>query len=103
MPSSELPLLSTYVPILVALLGSAGLWGYLAQRNKLQYEKEQQDEARLLGFNAALSTQINRLSDKIDILTKDKEQLLIDMAGLKAQLAEAHATIKHLEELLRQR
>lgn len=93
----------TLTPILVALVGSAGLWGFLAQRSKLQYDKEQESEARIASFNNALSAQVAKLSNKIDILTEDKERLLLDMADLKAQLAEAHATIKHLEEMLRQR
>ena len=98
-----MPYYETLTPILVALVGSAGLWSFLAQRNKLQHDREQESEARIASFNSTLSAQVAKLSDKIDVLTQDKERLLLDMADLKAQLAEAHTPIKHLEELLRQR
>ena len=101
--ASFMPYYETLTPILVALVGSAGLWSFLAQRNKLQHDREQESEARIASFNSTLSAQVAKLSDKIDVLTQDKERLLLDMADLKAQLAEAHTTIKHLEELLRHR
>jgi len=47
--------------------------------------------------------QVQRLSEKLDKVIADKETLLLEMADMKAKLAEANATIKHLEEMLRQR
>jgi len=89
--------------IIVALLGSAGLWGFLSQARKLKHEKERKEQDYIHAFNASLAAQVEMLSTKIDRLAADKEQLLIQMAELKAQLAEANTTIKHLEEMLRQR
>lgn len=93
----------SYMPLLIALVGSAGLWGFLSQRNKMLHERAMKEDELSSKFNETLASQVNKLADKLDRLSEDKEQLLIDMAGLKAQLAEANATIKHLEEMLRQR
>lgn len=89
------------LPIIVAALGSAGLWGFLSLRAKQNHEKSLQDDARSAEFNETLKEQVDRLAEKLDKLTADKEQLLREMSDMKAALAEANATIKHLEQLLR--
>jgi len=90
-----------FMPVLIAIVGSAGLWGYLSQKSKMNHEKALKDDAKSAQFNDTLKEQVDRLADKLDKLTEDKEKLLIQMADMKAELAQAHATIKHLEELLR--
>jgi len=91
------------LPIIIAALGSAGLWGFLSLRAKQSHEKSLKDDAKSAEFNETLREQVDRLSDKLDKVISDKEQLLREMSDMKAQLAEANATIKHLEEMLRQR
>lgn len=91
------------MPLILAALGSAGLWGFLSLRAKQSYEKSLRDEDKSAQFNDTLKEQVERLSLKLDKVIADKEQLLVEMSDMKAQLAEANATIKHLEELLRQR
>lgn len=91
------------LPIIIAALGSAGLWGFLSLRAKQAHERSLQDDAKSAQFNETLRDQVERLSEKLDRVIADKEQLLIEMSNMKASLAEANATIKHLEELLRQR
>ena len=91
------------LPIILAALGSAGLWGFLSLRAKQSYEKSLRDEDKSAQFNDTLKEQVERLSEKLDRVIADKEHLLIEMSDMKAQLAEANATIKHLEELLRSR
>lgn len=95
--------LTQYMPIILAVLGSAGLWGFLSQKAKMNHEKALKDDATVANFNDTLKEQVDRLADKLDKLTEDKETLLVQMSELKAQLAEANVTIKHLEEMLRQR
>lgn len=89
------------LPILIAALGSAGLWGFLSLRAKQNYDKALKDDAKSAEFNETLREQVERLSDKLDAVISDKEQLLREMSDMKAALAEANATIKHLEEMLR--
>ena len=91
------------LPVIVAVLGSAGLWGFLSLKAKQSHEKSLKDDAKSAEFNDTLREQVERLSDKLDSVIRDKEQLLREMSDMKASLAEANATIKHLEELLRQR
>ena len=91
------------LPILIAAMGSAGLWGFLSLRAKQNHEKALKDDAKSAEFSETLRIQVDRLSEKLDKVIADKEQLLLEMANMKAQLAEANATIKHLEELLRAR
>lgn len=91
------------LPIILAVLGSAGLWGFLSLRAKQSHEKSLKDDAKTAQFNDTLREQVERLSEKLDKVISDKEQLLLEMSDMKAQLAEANVTIKHLEEMLRQR
>jgi peptidoglycan hydrolase CwlO-like protein len=95
--------IDTLMPLAIALVGSAGLWSFLTMRNKLSHEKSMNDDARSAQFNDTLREQVERLSDKLDRVIADKEQLLLEMSDMKAELAQARATIKHLEELLRSR
>lgn len=95
--------LEQLMPLILAALGSAGLWGFLSLRAKQNHERALKEEAKSAEFNETLKIQVDRLADKLDKLTADKEQLLREMSDMKAQLAEANATIKHLEELLRAR
>lgn len=89
------------LPIIIAAMGSAGLWGFLSLRAKQAHEKSLKDDAKSAEFNDTLREQVDRLAVKLDKLTADKEQLLREMSDMKASLAEANTTIKHLEELLR--
>ncbi len=95
--------LEQLTPILIALVGSAGLWGFLSLRAKQSHEKSLKDDAKSAEFNDTLREQVDRLSIKLDKVISDKETLLREMSDMKASLAEANATIKHLEEMLRQR
>ena len=95
--------LEQLTPIIIALVGSAGLWGFLSLRAKQAYEKSLKDDAKSAEFNDTLREQVERLSSKLDQVIADKESLLREMSDMKASLAEANATIKHLEELLRAR
>ncbi len=95
--------LEEITPILIALVGSAGLWGFLSLRAKQSHEKSLKDDAKSAEFNDTLREQVDRLSIKLDKVISDKETLLREMSDMKASLAEANATIKHLEEMLRQR
>jgi len=94
---------SSMLPIILAVLGSAGLWGFLSLRAKQSHEKSLRDDNKNAEFNDTLKEQVQRLSEKLDKVIADKETLLLEMADMKAKLAEANATIKHLEEMLRQR
>jgi len=91
------------LPVIVAVLGSAGLWGYLSLKAKQSHEKLLKDDAKSAEFSDTLRDQVERLSDKLDAVIADKEQLLREMSDMRAALAEANATIKHLEEMLRNR
>lgn len=95
--------LEEMTPIIVALVGSAGLWGFLSLRAKQSHEKALKDDVQRAEFNETLKEQVTRLTEKVDKLVDEKQSLLESMAEIKAELAEARATIRHLEEVLRQR
>ena len=92
-----------YIPVVIALIGSAGLWGFLSQKAKLTHEKNMKDGATVAQFNDTLKAQVDSLIAKVDKLSEGKEKLLLEMSDMKAALAEANVTIKHLEEMLRAR
>jgi len=88
------------IPIIVALVSAGGLWTYLSKRAQHSYEAMQNDKDRSAEFQETLKEQVDRLSSKLDRVLADKEQLLIEMSELKASLARAEETIRHLEQRL---
>jgi len=88
------------VPIIVALVSAGGLWTYLSKRAQWSFESLKNDNNSRAEFQETLRDQVDRLSEKLDLVLADKEQLLREMAELKASLARAEATIQHLEQRL---
>ena len=95
--------LNDFMPLLVALAGASGVWAYLTKRSERAYLEAKEDREDRAEFNETLKAQVDRLSDKVDILVADKEELLKEIAALRAELGEARATIKHLESMLMSR
>lgn len=95
--------LNDIMPLLVALVGASGVWAYLTKRSERAYLEAKEDREGRAEFNETLKAQVDRLSDKVDILVADKEELLKEIAALRAELGEARATIKHLESMLMSR
>ncbi len=89
-----------WTPIIVALLSAGGMWTYLSTRSKQSYSAMMDDKERSSEFQGTLKQQVDRLSDKLDKVLEDKEQLLREMSELKASLARAEAIIQHLEQRL---
>lgn len=101
-------------PVVIALVGSAGFWGYLsiraknkdeAEKREAQRRKEYKDkeDARNREFNEAMKLQIEALNTKVDTLLAEKDHLLRSLADVKADLSAARATIAHLESIIRLR
>lgn len=88
-------------PILIALIGAGGLWTFLSTRSKLAHEAAMRERDERGEFNDTLKVQVDRLAEQVNTLVKEKEDLLRQMSDLRADLATAQTTIKHLEELLR--
>jgi len=93
--------INDYVPVIVALVGSAGLWGFLSTKAKFSHEKAMKDSETRAQFNDTLREQVEALTSENRSLHVKVEQLLKEMAQVRAELAESKATIKHLEEMLR--
>jgi len=92
-----------YLPILVALVGSAGLWSFLSTKAKQEHERRMKVESKSAEFNDTLKEQVEALSNKVDKLVVEKEELLKAIADLRAELAQARATVQHLENMIRMR
>jgi chromosome segregation ATPase len=90
-------------PILIALVGSAGLWGFLSTRAKQEHERRLKQDSTSAEFNETLKEQVETLNFKVDKLVLEKEELLKAIADLRAELAEARATVQHLESVVRLR
>jgi len=88
-------------PIIVALVSDGGLWTFLSNRSKQAHERAMQDREERGEFNDTLRVQVDRLAEQVNTLVKEKEDLLRQISDLRADLAAAQTTIKHLEELLR--
>ena len=88
-------------PIIVALVSAGGLWTFLSNRSKQAHERAMQDREERGEFNDTLRVQVDRLAEQVNTLVREKEDLLRQISDLRADLAAAQTTIKHLEELLR--
>ena len=95
--------LNDVMPLLVALVGASGVWAYLTKKAEQRYLEAKEEREDRAEFNDTLKAQVDRLSDKVDILVADKEELLKEIAALRSELGEARATIKHLESMLMSR
>ena len=85
-------LINSLFPLVLALIGSAGFWSIMQNRENTRNQ-----------YQNTLKDQVENLADKLDSHSRDKEILLREIASLRAELSAAQVTIKHLEELLRQR
>lgn len=95
-----------WTPIIVALIsviGGAGFWSWMQSKSKLVHEASLADAADKTEFRETLKIQVDRLAGQVNILVKEKEELLREMAQLQAKVAAQDATIRHLEETLRNR
>lgn len=95
--------LDQLTPILIALVGSAGLWTYLSGKAKQEHERRMKQDHTTAEFNETLKEQVTLLNTKVDKLVVEKEELLKAIADLRAELAEARATVQHLEAVVRLR
>lgn len=95
-----------WTPIIIAaigVLGTGGLWQWMQTRSKLSAEAKAADNADKAEFRETLKTQVEMLQRENKELREKVELLLKEMAEVKAELAAANATIRHLEEKLRNR
>ena len=100
MPAINMEMLT---PILIALIGAGGLWKFLELKAKQAHERMMQDKDERGEFNDTLRAQVDRLAEKLDIVTAENQNLLREMAELKSQLAAAQTTIQHLQMALQNR
>ena len=91
------------LPVLVALVGSAGLWGFLSMKAKHSHERDLKTENKSAEFNETLKEQVQKLDAKVDKLVLEKEELLNAIADLRAELAEARVTVQHLQSIVQAR
>lgn len=91
------------IALIGALGGAAGFWKYLTVRAEKENESLMLDKEQRAEFNSTLRTQVESLMAKVDKLVEEKEELLEAMMEIKAELAEARTTVKHLEDIIRMR
>ena len=100
MPAVDMDMLT---PILIALIGAGGLWKFLELRARQAHQERLADKEERGEFNDTLRAQVDRLAEKLDIVTAENQNLLRELAELKSQLAAAQTTIQHLQLALQTR
>ena len=98
--------MTDWTPIVVAaigVLGTGGLWQWMQVKTKLAAEKDAIESRDKVEFRESLKAQVDMLQQENKDLREKVEILLKEMAEVKAELAAANATIRHLEEKLRNR
>lgn len=80
--------------LIIALTGSAGFWTFvnMYQKNKANIASEYSD---------TLKSQVDGLAKRLDAKDLKIEQLLGEIANLRAELSSAKANMANLEQLLR--
>lgn len=76
-----------------SVLGGVGFWNYLITKKKRR--QEHQDR-----YLISLISRVEALSQRVEILISDKEELLREVAGLKTELATANAELTYLRNML---
>ena len=80
--------------LIIALAGSAGFWSFMALREKNKGNPASE-------YSTTLKSQIDGLAKRLDAKDLKIEQLLGEIANLRAELSAAKVNILHLETLLR--
>lgn len=80
--------------LIIALAGSAGFWSFMALREKNKGNPASE-------YSTTLKSQIDGLAKRLDAKDLKIEQLLGEIANLRADLSAAKVNILHLETLLR--
>lgn len=93
--------LTSIIVAFFGLLSTGGIWKYLENKTKLNHSNRELEKEANLEFRESLKEQVALLTTKVDKLIAEKEELLIEMAKIQIQLAEANKTIIHLEEYIR--
>ena len=95
--------LVTIIVALISVVGGAGFWGWMQKKSQISFETLAAENAERNEFRETLKIQVDRLAEQVNALVKEKEGLLREMSDLRAELSAAQATIRHLEESLRNR
>lgn len=80
--------------VVVTLIGAGGFWAYIAARQK---RKEQKEDA----LSTLLLSEIAELKKKVEVLINDKEELLLEIANLRSELAAAKAELHAMTAAIR--
>jgi regulator of replication initiation timing len=84
------------LPGFITILAGSGVWMYLSARFK---QKEAEREA----FNNHLLQEISELKARVDILLKEKEELLQEISHLRSELAKTTAELHSVTTAIRLR
>lgn len=95
--------LTTIIVAAITVLSGAGFWSWMQKKSELAYAKSERENAETIQFRETLKSQIDDLHTENKALREKVEELLLDTADLKAELADAKATIRHLEQQLMMR
>jgi cell division protein FtsB len=86
--------LTAIVIAIVGVFGSIGYWNYKQTKFKASEDKDS-------AMNQMLLREIAELKAKVDILLKDKEELLEEISYLRAELAATKAELHAVNNMLR--
>ena len=84
-------------PIVVALLGGGGIWGYLSTRSKNNHELKVKEKDTSAEFQDNLKERVKAVSNENKELHKKVEELQEKLMEVSIQLAAGQEKIKHLE------
>lgn len=95
--------LTTILVAGITVVSGAGFWSWMQKKSELAYARTEQQNNETVQFRETLKSQIDGLHEENRALRLKVEELLRDTADLKAELADAKATIRHLEQQLMMR
>lgn len=86
--------LTSIIVALIGIFSGVGFWTYASKRAELKATEERALHNLLIG-------QVQELKTKVDVLISDKEDLLMEIANLREELASTKAELHAVNNLLR--
>jgi len=86
--------LTAVVVAIIGIFSSIGFWNYRQNKDKSREDREN-------AMNQMLMREIEELKGKVDLLLKDKEELLGEISYLRAELAATKAELHAVNNMLR--
>jgi chromosome segregation ATPase len=90
--------LTTIIVTAVTVIGSAGAWKFYEEKMKLKHQEKSTEKKDDNLYRDDLRERVAVMESKLEITSKEKEDLMHKVSDLKAQLTEYKIRLEYLEK-----